>query len=120
MNERNEHLQEPFGVRFATDLGIRLDICQAFVHQAVATGKVMRHIFRPGARTVSPRVNSLPRPQRQKNQLVRARMMSARPTRKHPNIAAINLKVPSGASRNSFQMKTPQNAAIIVAPWPSP
>src|SRR5271167_218198 len=42
------------------------------------------------------------------DQLMRARMMSARPTRKQPNIAAINREVPSGASRNSFQMNTPQ------------
>jgi len=51
---------------------------------------------------------------------VRARTMSASPVRKLANIAASKAGVPGGAVRNSFQMNTPQNAAIIVAPWPSP
>jgi len=51
---------------------------------------------------------------------VRAKTMSASPVRKLANIAANKVDVPGGAVRNSFQMNTPQNAATIVAPWPSP
>jgi hypothetical protein len=51
---------------------------------------------------------------------VRAITMRASPIRKLPNIAASSVDVPSGAVRNSFQMNTPQIAATIVAPWPSP
>src|SRR5215472_17055944 len=50
----------------------------------------------------------------------RARIISASPARKQPNMAAINRLVPGGAARNSFQMNTPQKAATIVAPCPSP
>ncbi len=35
-------------------------------------------------------------------------------------MAASNGFVPRGALWNSFQMKTPQNAPTIVAPWPRP
>src|SRR6185369_4795633 len=51
---------------------------------------------------------------------VRARTSSANPVRKQANIAASSFDVPEGASRNSFQMNTPQKAAIMVAPWPNP
>ena len=39
--------------------------------------------------------------------------------KKLANIAASKAEVPGGDPRNSFQINTPQNAAIIVAPWPS-
>src|SRR5208283_1335047 len=51
---------------------------------------------------------------------VRAKMISASPTRKQPNMAAINRVVPGGAVRNSFQMNSPEKAATMVAPCPSP
>ncbi len=51
---------------------------------------------------------------------VRASTISASPARKLPNMAASNVEVPAGAVRNSFQINTPQNAATMVAPWPSP
>src|SRR6202007_3020807 len=47
-------------------------------------------------------------------------MINASPARKHANMETINLDVPDGAARNSFQINTPQNAATIVAPCPSP
>ena len=34
------------------------------------------------------------------------------------NIAGISLREAGGALANSFQMKTPQTADTIVAPWP--
>ena len=54
------------------------------------------------------------------HQDVRARMISASPTRKQPNIAVMSLVVSVGAVRNSFQMKRPQKAATVVAPCPRP
>src|SRR5260370_41151769 len=53
-------------------------------------------------------------------QLMRARMMSTRPTRKQPNTAAISLEEAAGASRNSFQMKTTHQTGSNVAPRPNP
>src|SRR5262249_10559737 len=69
----------------------------------------------------SPRLRSLSIVHLQGNlQDVRASTIRANPLRKHPNMAVSNLLVPAGAARNSFQMKTPQKAATIVAPCPSP
>jgi hypothetical protein len=50
----------------------------------------------------------------------RARMIIAMPATKHRNMAPSNFEVMGGAARNSLQMKTPQSAATMVAPWPSP
>src|ERR1700747_780334 len=47
-------------------------------------------------------------------------MINTSPTRKQANMETINLDVPDGAVRNSLQINTPQNAATIVAPCPSP
>jgi hypothetical protein len=47
-------------------------------------------------------------------------MIIPRPIAKNMNINARSLFVPEGAFLNSFQMKTPHNAATIVAPCPKP
>ena len=47
-------------------------------------------------------------------------MIKVSPRIKNKNIKAINLFVPIGASLNSIQTKTPQNAATITAPCPNP
>ena len=47
-------------------------------------------------------------------------MIIASPVMKSPNMAVMSRPVPAGAPANSFQTKTPQAAATIVAPWPRP
>jgi hypothetical protein len=44
--------------------------------------------------------------------------MEARPAMKQANMAIRRLRTRAVGERNSLQTKTPQNAEIIVAPWP--
>lgn len=44
--------------------------------------------------------------------------MAVSPHRKNTNIHARAALERAGANANSFQIKTPQQAEIIVAPWP--
>lgn len=44
--------------------------------------------------------------------------MAVSPHRKNTNIQARAALERAGADANSFQIKTPQQAEIIVAPWP--
>ena len=63
--------------------------------------------------TISPTTYSFTETHRH---TILAIMTRLRPTIKNINIGASNLFVPAGADLNSFQMNTPQSAAIIVAP----
>ena len=47
-------------------------------------------------------------------------MIETIPTKKSTNIVASNKLVLFEEPLNSFQIKTPHNAATRVAPWPSP
>lgn len=49
-------------------------------------------------------------------QTILAVMIKPKPTTYKTNIRASSLFVPAGADLNSLQIKTPQNAATIVAP----
>lgn len=51
---------------------------------------------------------------------VLANIINEIPVIKNKNIRPINKLLPFGASLNSFQIKTPQIAATMVAPCPSP
>ena len=44
--------------------------------------------------------------------------MAAKPNRKKRNIHTSNLRDRRGAAANSCQTKIPQQAEIMVAPWP--
>jgi hypothetical protein len=45
--------------------------------------------------------------------------MAAKPNRKKRNIHIRSLRDRRGAAANSCQTKTPQQAEIMVAPWPT-
>ncbi len=48
------------------------------------------------------------------------KISSSNPATKKKNIAVTNALVPLGEFLNSFQINTPHNAAIKVAPCPNP
>ena len=53
-------------------------------------------------------------------QFVPATIIKPNPAVKSKNISASRMLMDLFAPLNSFQIKTPQNAPIIVAPWPNP